>query len=191
MRELGTMRTVELTTKEFKTVPGYSTEISVSRWKGKIDALLYEIEELPKCRVIRQAWLKEKDRQTLLLEIEADVGNVTRHVSFQIEPVIIMRKRKVGGRWGRLELVKEEMASWKLFHDLLERKIAAVRLGLTELHHEFMPYISKSLPDGSMGTFADFLDLVLEQQPGLEGLQLEDQREAKIIEANVIDNRGG
>jgi len=39
------MRTVELTTNEFKTVPGYSTEISVSRWKGKIDALLYEIED--------------------------------------------------------------------------------------------------------------------------------------------------
>jgi len=183
------MRTVELTTKEFKTIPGYSTQISVSRWKGKIDALLYEIEELPKCRLIRQAWLKERDRQTLLLEIEVEVGHVTRHVSFQLEPVIIMRKVQHAGGRGRIEFKKEEMASWKLFHDLLERKIAAIRLGLTELHHEFMPYISKQLPDGSTGTFAEFMDLVLERQPGLEGLQLEDKREAKVVDSQVVDNR--
>lgn len=181
------MRTVELTTKQFRTIPGYSTEISVSRWKGQIDALLYEIEDLPNVRVIRQAWLKEGSRQMLLLEIEVDVGNVTRHVKFQLEPVIIMRRVRHGGGHGRIEHKKEERASWKLFHDLLERKIAAIRLGLTEMHHEFMPYISKRLPDGSLGTFADFMDLVLEQQPGLEGLQLEDQRKAKVVEAEVVN----
>ena len=58
-----------------------------------------------------------------------------------------------------------------------------------DVHHEFMSYISKQLPDGSIGNFADFMDLVLQGQSGLEGLQLEDKREPKPVDSQVVRSR--
>lgn len=181
------MKIIEVTTKEFEKIPGYTTKLNPSVWRGKIDGLLYELEELETVSVERQAWLRVKGIKmpTLLIEMKLKVGNVERNMQFQLEPVLIRRKKKIGGRYGKLELVDEEKASWKLFHDLMRLKFTAARLGAVEVHHEFMQYISKQLPDGSSGTFADFMDIVIEQQPGLEGLQIEDQRERKDIDAQV------
>lgn len=173
------MKTVELTLEQFKTVPGYTTEIPVSRWKGMIDGMLYGLNDLPNVKMNRKAWLTEGNRELLLLELEITLGNINKVVQFQLEPVIIMvKKRTTKGIPRAWKLVPEEKASWKLFHDLLERKIAGARIGITEIHHEFMSYISKQLPDGTQGTFADFMDLILEKGD-LERLALEDK---KIIE---------
>lgn len=183
------MKIVEVTTQEFKKIPGYTTEITPGRWRGMIDTLLYELDELEGVSVERQAWLREKGitMPTLVIEILAQVGNVERRFQLQIEPVLIRRMKKVGGRYGKNKLVDEERASWKLFHDLMKLKFTAARLGIVEVHHEFMSYIAKRLPDDSIGTFADFMDVVIQRPEGLEGLQLEDQREAKIIEAEVVE----
>ena len=183
------MKIVEVNTKEVKKIPGYTTEITPGRWRGMIDTLLYELDELEGVSVERQAWLREKGitMPTLVIEILTQVGNVERRFQLQIEPVLIRRMKKVGGRYGKNKLVDEERASWKLFHDLMKLKFTAARLGVVEVHHEFMSYIAKRLPDDSVGTFADFMDVVIQRPEGLEGLQLEDQREAKVIEAEVVE----
>ena len=183
------MKIIEVTTKEFEKIPGYTTKLNPSVWRGKIDGLLYELEELETVSVERQAWLREKGIKmpTLLIEMKLQVGNVERNMQFKFEPVLIRRMKKIGGRYGKNQLVDEEKASWKLFHDLMRLKFTAARLGVVEIHHEFMQYISKQLPDGSIGTFSDFMDMVLENQAGLEGLQLEDKRDKKIIEAEMVE----
>lgn len=185
------MKIIEVTTKEFEKIPGYTTKLSPSVWRGKIDGLLYELEELENVSVERQAWLREKGIRmpTLMIEMKIMVGNIERKFQFQLEPVMIRRSKKIGGRYGKTQIVDEERASWKLFHDLMRMKFTAARLGAVEIHHEFMPYIAKQLPDGSTGTFAAFFDLILEQQLGLEGLQLEDKRESKVVDATVVDTR--
>ncbi len=180
------MRTVELTTKEFETIPGYTTKLTPAVWRGKIDGLLYRLEELPNVVIEKQAWIKEKgiQMQTLLLELTITVGNVERTIQFQMKPVLIRRKRRVGGRYGKIKLVDEMNTSWKLFHDLLQSKLAAARLGMVEIHHEFMPYIAKQLPDDSIGTFADFMDVAMQRPEGLEGLQLEHIPEVKVVDVD-------
>ncbi len=183
------MKIVEVSTKEFKKIPGYTTEISAGRWRGLIDALLYELDELEGVSVERQAWIREKGitMPTLVIEILAQVGNVERRFQYQIEPVLIRRMKKVGGRYGKNKLVDEERASWKLFHDLMKVKFTAARLGVVEVHHEFMSYIAKQLPDKSVGTFGDFMDIAVQSPAGIEFFQLEDQREAKVVDAVVVE----
>ncbi len=178
------MRTIELTSKEFQTIPGYSTKLSPAVWRGKIDTLLYMLDELESVSVEDQIWRRQKgiQMQTLLLDLNILVGNVQRRIQFQLEPVLIRRKVMRGRSLNKI--VDEEKVSWKLFHDLLQQKLAAARLGMVEIQHELMPYIAKQLPDGSMGTFAEFMDMVIETQ-GLDGLQLEYKPERKTIEVKV------
>ncbi len=176
------MRTVEITTKDFQKIPGYTTKLSVSTWKGKIFAVLDELD------MEAQGWVKNRvtGSQILAFSMQVQIGNVEKIIDFRMEPVLIRRQVRKGRSRALVKLVDEEKASWKLFHDLLERKVAAAKIGIVDVHHEFMSYISKQLPDGSVGTFGDFLDLVLERQPGLEGLQLEDKREVKTVEVEVV-----
>lgn len=177
------MKTVTLTTKEFKTIPGYSTKRTVGQWKGDIDALLYDLPK-NKIKVKKKAWLEEEGEERLALELEITVpnSNVTRKMSFILQPVLIVRKSHGKGRWND---IPEEKASWKLFHDLLEIKLAGARLGLVELQHEFMPYIAKKLPDGRSGTLADVMDIAIKADRLNEIGQLEDRRDEKprVIEA--------
>ena len=182
------MKTIQVTTKEFKKIPGYSTEISAGRWRGMIDTLIYELDEMDTVSVERQAWLREKGIKmpTLLIEMKLQVGQIERNIQFNLEPVLITRAKKIGGKYGKTTIVDEEKASWKLFHDLMRLKFTAARLGVVEVYHEFMPYISKQLPDGTMGTFADFMDQVMQTQ-GLEGLQLEHKPDRKSVDATVIE----
>ncbi len=186
------MKIVEVNTKEFKKIPGYTTEISPGRWRGMIDTLLYELDELEGVSVERQAWLREKGIKmpTLVIELLAQVGNVERRFQYQLEPVLIRKKTRVGGKYGRIKFVDEERASWKLFHDLMKLKFTAARLGVVEVHHEFMSYIAKRLPDDSVGTFGEFMDVAIQRPEGLEGLQLEHIPEVKVVEAEVLE-RGG
>lgn len=177
------MKTVTLSSKEFMSIPGYSTKRSVGQWKGDIDALLYDLPK-NKVRVKRKGWLEEDGEERLALELEVTVpsSNVTRNMTFMLSPVLIMRKVHRNGKW---ESVPEEKASWKLFHDLLEVKLAGARLGVVEIQHEFMPYISKQLPDGRSGTMADVMDIALEADRLNEVGALEDKRERRIVETEV------
>lgn len=174
------MRTVTLTTKEFETIPGYSTEIDAETWKGKVDTLLYRLAKNPKAKILRKAWITEGEgdetQDTLLLEVKVSVGNIERHMNFRLEPVMIKRKIEAHGR---IRYKVEEGASWKLFYDLLNQKIAAARVGVSELQYEFMPYIAKRLPDGREGTLADIMDIALKADRLNELGALEDQTRAR------------
>ncbi len=181
------MKIIQVTTKEFEKIPGYTTKIPSVSWRGKIGDLLDELDEMETVSVERRAWYQDKGVKmgTLLVEMKLQVGNVERTMGFQFEPVLIRREVRSGGRHGRKKLVDEERASWKLFHDLMRLKFTAARLGAVEIHHEFMSYISKQLPDGSTGTFADFMDAVIESQEGLEGLQLEFKPKRKEVDSVI------
>ncbi len=174
------MKTVTLTTKEFETIPGYSTKLSVGHWKGQIDTLLYDLPK-NKVKVLKKAWLTEGDDEMLLLELEVTVGNVQRSISFKLEPVMIIRRSHAKGRYTD---IPEEKASWKAFYELLEAKLTATRLGISELHHEFMPYITKQLPNGKTGTLSDIIDIALEADRLNEIGALED-KSAKTPDGKV------
>lgn len=163
------MKAVDLTPQKFRKIPGYSTKLSVGTWRGKIDGMLYDLG------VKRKAWMTDEDGTELLMfELEVTIGNVTKRLAFRFEPVMIrVKKRRTGGR-SPVVFEPQPKASWKLFHDLMQRKIAAVSLGIVSAHHEFMPYISKTLPDGREGTFADFMDMVI-VEGDLDQLALEDR----------------
>ena len=183
------MKIIEVDTPEFQRIPGYTTKLTPGTWRGKIDTLLYELDEMETVSIERQAWLRTKGIKmpTLIVEMKLIVGNVERRMEFVMEPVLIQRMKKVGGRYGKNQLVDEEKASWKLFHDLMRLKFTAARLGVIDVYKEFMPYIAKRLPDGSMGTFGDFMDLVAETEEGFEFLQLEDKRERTNVVAEIVE----
>lgn len=117
------MKTVRLTTKEFQTIPGYSTKLTVGHWKGKIDGLLYDLGKNKKTKLKRKAWLTEDNREILMLEIDFTIGNVTQTIAFQLEPVMITREQRVGSK---INSVPEEAASWRLFYELLEDRKSVV-----------------------------------------------------------------
>ncbi|MGD0803538.1 MAG: hypothetical protein ABSA11_05630 [Candidatus Bathyarchaeia archaeon] len=180
------MKTVLVTNKEFETIPGYTTGVDVATWKGKIDTILYRLKDNPKVQVVRKAWLTEDDSEMLLLELKVIVGrsNVQRHLSFKLEPVMI--QREVLDKHRNRHLVTEDKTSWRLFYELLSQKLAAARLGLTEIQYEFMPYISMSLPGGGQGTLADILDITLEADRLSSLGQIEDKRERRVVDAEVM-----
>ena len=121
------MRTVEISTKEFQKIPGYSTKLSVSTWKGKIFALLDELD------VEAQGWVKDRvtKSEVLVFSMRVQIGNVEKTIDFRMEPVLIRREVRKGRSRALFKIVDEEKASWKLFHDLLERKVAAAKPRLT------------------------------------------------------------
>jgi len=180
------MRTVEISTKDFQKIPGYTTKLKVSTWKGKIFALLDELD------VEAQGWIKDRvtGSQILAFSMNIKIGNVEKIVDFRMEPVLIRRQVRKGRGRALVRVVDEEKASWKLFHDLLERKVAAAKIGIVDVHHEFMCYIAKRLPDDSIRTFADFMDIALQRPEGLDGLQLEYIPEAQFVEAEVVVREG-
>ncbi len=164
---------VDLTTDQLKKIPGYTSKISGSRWKGKIDGLLYDLQKDGLLK--RKAWLTEEDgSEILLVTMEVEVNNVRRRIGFKLEPVMVRHKKHKGGKYSPWVFVEKEELSWKLFHDLLERKIAAIRLGMTEVQYEFMQYITRQLPTGEEETLADFIDNAI-QEGDIGGLALEDK----------------
>jgi len=179
------MKSIILSNREFESIPGYTTEIDVATWNGKVDTLLYRLKDNPKVKIVRKAWFTEGDSEMLLLEIKVLVGrsNVERHLSFKLEPIIIERETLDKHRNKRI--VREERASWKLFYELLSQKLAAARLGLTEIQYEFMPYISMALPGGGSGTMADFIDITLEADRLSSLSQLEDRRERRTVDVEA------
>ena len=167
------MKIVDLTSEQLKKIPGYTTKISSSRWKGKIDELLHDLQNDGLLK--RKAWLTEEDgTEILLVQMEVEVNNVCRRIGFKLEPVMVRHKKhKYGGKYAPWVFVEKEELSWKLFHDLLERKVAAIRLGMTEVQYEFMQYITRKLSNGTEETFADYIDTAI--QSGDIGLALEDK----------------
>ncbi|MHA2024244.1 MAG: hypothetical protein ACTSWQ_11340 [Candidatus Thorarchaeota archaeon] len=174
------MREITLTNKQFQAIPGRTTKKSVSYWKGLIFAMLDDLG------VEEQGWIKDQNGDPVLVfSLDVNIGGIEKRVAFRMQPVLINIKKRVGNQYGPNKVIPMAEASWKLFHDLLERKIAAVKVGIVEAHHEFMSYIAQQLPDGSVGSLADVMDVVLEADRLNDVLQLEKKPEdVKVIDAD-------
>lgn len=172
-------RTVDLVTEDLKKIPGYTTSIPPYEWKGKIEGLIHSLRE--DGMVKEHGWkTDEYGQDSLFLEIEVEVQDVHRRIQMKLEPVLIRYKKHTGGRGSPWTYEKKEALSWKLFHDYLERKIAAIRVGIVDIQHEFMQNIMKELPDGSIGTFAEFMDNILAEGQ-IQQLGLEERKEEKEV----------
>ena len=68
-------------------------------------------------------------------------------------------------------------AGWRFFYDYLERRIQAVKLGITDLVEEFTASIVMQLPDGSQVTLGDSVKLSI-ADPSQATLPFIHQREA-------------
>jgi len=176
------MREVVMTREEFKQIPGYSTRLSVARIKGMVDALLTEHG------VQDKAWITRGGEDELLFQMDVEIQGVVKKIAYQFRPPIIVVKKRSSKGPKRWILEKKPAASWRIFHDLLQRTLAAAKLGIMPVHHVLMAFITKELPDGTQGTFGDFMDLIIAKDQ-LTTLGLEDKREAKVVDAEVVDHR--
>lgn len=129
------------------------------------------------------AWGAEAGEEFLVFTLEVDVQGVAMKIGFQFKPPLIRVKKRKGSKYGPWDYVEKPEASWRIFHDLLEKSLAAAQLGIMPVHHVLMSFISKRLPDGSMGTFGDFMDLA-HAYDKLEDLALP-APERKTIEVEV------
>ncbi|NVM23963.1 MAG: hypothetical protein HWN68_19565, partial [Desulfobacterales bacterium] len=134
------------------------------------------------------AWITRGGEEELLFQMDVEVQGVSRKIGFQFKPpIIVVKKRKSGGR-SRWVLDRKPAASWRIFHDLLEKTLAAAKLGIMPVHHVLMAFIAKELPNGTQGTFGDFMDTIIAKDQ-LTTLGLEDQRKPKVVEAELVDHR--
>ena len=137
-----------LTQKQLRTIPGHSTELTVNRLKGMVTDLLTEAG-------LDYALVKKQGADMVMIEmvLGTDEIDTKRVIHFKIEVPRIYRKMKKG------PAKYEEAASWRFFNDYLERRLAAVRLGITDLVEEFSANIVMQLPVGREGTLADAIKL--------------------------------
>jgi len=170
-------KTIILSLKDFEKVPKYSTEISVGRTKGEIDGLLYDM------KATKTAWIRDGEQETLLFTVEATIGGQKVKLGFKLSPTIIHVRKKVleGGHYVEKTL-PEFKASWRLFYDLLEKKLVSVRYGITSVEAEFMSNLVVPISQTETATLGELLEQgkVL---PALEQRTEEPQAERKPIEA--------
>ena len=133
-----------LTEKQLKSIPGHRTRLDTQKLKGMVASLLVE------AGIDQYLMGKVNGADVLSFEMVLDTNetDVKRVVHFKLEIPQLYRKFTRKG----LEPRYEEAASWRLFHDYLERKMAMVRLGISDLVEEFTANIVMSLPDGTQKT---------------------------------------
>ncbi len=131
---------LEMTEQQLKTIPGYRTRLDKQKLKGMVVSLLVEVE------IETYALVTKDGAEHLAFEmvLPTEETDVKRVVHFKIEIPRLYRKFTKKG----MEPRYEEAASWRLFHDYLERKMAMVRLGVSDLIEEFTANIVMHLPDG-------------------------------------------
>ena len=144
-------RRITLTAKQLKMVPGYRTTLTVDRLKGMVAGLLTEAG-------LDYAMVKRDGADMVLIEMVLDTGDAgtKRVVHFKLEvPQVHQEMRR-----GPPKPLPE--AGWRFFYDYLERRIQAVKLGITDLVEEFTANIVMQLPDGRQSTLGDSLKLSIE-----------------------------
>jgi len=173
-------REIVLTQEEFKQIPGHSTRLSVARIQGMVKTLLTEhgVQDM--------AWITRGGEEELLFQMDIEILGVSKKIAYQFRPpIIVVKKRKSGGKSSWI-LQQKPAASWRVFHDLLQRTLAASKLGIMPVHHVLMAFITKELPDGTQGTFGDFMDMVIAKDR-LTTLGLEDLRKVKVVDSTVVE----
>jgi len=141
-----TQRKILLSGTDLKQVPGRGTSLSVNRLKGMVAGLLTEAG-------LDYALVQKGGAEMIMIEmvLSSEEYGVKRVIHFKLEvPQIYVESKRGPAKY-------LEAASWRFFHDYLERRLAAVRLGITDLVEEFSANIVLSLPDGTQGTLAEFI----------------------------------
>ena len=135
---------IVLTSKQLRQIPGHSTSLTVDRIRGMVAGLLTEAD-------LDYALVKKGGSDQIMIEmvLPTDELDTKRVIHFKLEVPMIYAKRKRGSD------KYMEAASWRFFHDYLERRLAAVKLGITDLVEEFSANIVMQLPDGTQGTLAE------------------------------------
>lgn len=158
-------KSIIVSLKDFEKLPKYSTELSVGRTKGDIDGLLYDM------KVKKTAWIREGDQSILLFTIEATIGGQKVDLGFKLSPTLIYVRKKVleGGHYVE-KTVPELNASWRLFYDLLQRKLVSIRYGITSVEAEFMSNIVVPISKTETATLGELMEQgrvlpALEQRP--------------------------
>ena len=159
-------RKITLTTQQLKQIPGYRTTLTVDRLRGMVAGLLTEVG-------LDYAVVKRDGADMVLIEMVLDTGDAgtKRVVHFKLEvPQVYQEMRR-----GPPRPLPE--AGWRFFHDYLERRVQAIRLGITDLVEEFTASIVMQLPDGSQGTLGDTIKMSM-ADPGQASLPFIQHREA-------------
>lgn len=132
------------TSKELRSIPGHSTGLNVSKLKGMVAGLLTEAG-------LDYALVKRDGHDMIMIEMVLDAGqsDVKRVIHFKLEVPEVYQRMKRG------DPKPMPAVGWRFFYDYLERRIQAVRLGITDLVEEFTANIVMQLPDGRQGTLGD------------------------------------
>lgn len=135
---------IVLTDDQLRSIPGRGTTLGVNRIRGMVAGLLTEAG-------LDYAMGRKDGGEQIMIEmvLSTDEVDVKRVIHFKLEVPQIYAKRKKGPD------KYLESVSWRFFHDYLERRLAAVRLGITDLVEEFSANIVMQLPDGSQQTLAE------------------------------------
>ena len=132
------------TAKELRTIPGHATGLTVGWLQGMVAGLLTEAG--------LDYVLGQRDGQDLIMiemVLPTEESDVRRVVHFKLEVPKVYQKMKRGPP------KPLPAVGWRFFYDYLERRIQAVRLGITDLVEEFTANIVMKLPDGRQTTVGE------------------------------------
>lgn len=143
-----------LTRDQLRKIPGHSTGKTVAALKGMVAGLLTETG-------LDYALVKKNGADLIMIEISLDTRDidVKRVVHIKLEVPELYQKMKRGPD------KPLTAAGWRFFYDYLERRLASVQLGITDMVEEFTANIVMQLPDGSQTTIAEAVKLEAES-PG-------------------------
>jgi len=144
---MSSKKSVVLTAQQLRGIPGYRTRKDDKQLQGMVAGLLYEAG-------VRNYFIGQKEgRDMLFFELTLDTDNpdIKRVIHFKIE--IPQVYQAVRGKPNKFL----PQVGWRLFHDYLDRKMAMVRLGITDLVEEFTANIVMRLPDNKEGTLGDMI----------------------------------
>jgi hypothetical protein len=156
---------ITLTQDEFANVPGKSATKEPSYYRGQIIALLEQIGA--------EGYGVFDGNIVFMKKFEVADG-VVRNIRFTIRPVLIQVKTQRKGK--AKELVPKPSTSWYLLWQLLEKKIAAIKIGITDITEEFMPNIVMIDHNGIETTMGDTVKAIIDSDKLNNILQLEDLR---------------
>ena len=133
-----------LTRDQIRKIPGHSTKKTVPALKGMVAGLLTEAG-------LDYGLVKKGGSDMVMIELTLDTDqiDVKRVIHFKLEVPDIYQKMKKG------DPKPLPAAGWRFFYDYLERRLASVQLGITDLMTEFTANIVMQLPDGTQGKMGE------------------------------------
>ncbi|MFH2110983.1 MAG: hypothetical protein ABIJ47_06965 [Candidatus Bathyarchaeota archaeon] len=159
-------RKIILTAQQLKSVPGHGTHKTVDQLRGMVAGLLTEAG-------LDYGLMKRDGADMVLIEmvLDTDDASIKRVIHFKLEVPQVYQQMKKGDPKPLPEV------GWRFFFDYLDRRIQAVKLGITDLVEEFTANIVMPLPDGRQSTLGDSIKQSI-ADPGQAMLPFIQTREA-------------